>query len=936
MAVSVPQLGARSASALSEGYNPDEEVLEEKGFFRSCWDQLWIMLKRNAILQIRYTKSTLSQTVIAPLLFMLLLFILQKADHSNQNKTVLDPPSAPLFGVPDCLPGESGPCINFMYVAASPTDAGRTEQIIRAFADKNAKRTGVTWPMEQPMTSLQTKVERKMGMVPVPDQDFIYAHTLVHPNVTNWAVTFTITDTPILNVAYQVWYNASRIGNGTDVFGRELVSVMRGLDEAIIGVLNGATVSANVDVTLKDWPTIPPRQVSDSIVQNLGPVFFFCSEMVIFINVLNQVVSEKEAKLRHSMQMMGLRTGIYWLSWFISTMWLVAINSLVTGIWGLIFGFSAFRNTNFGVVIVTFFLFGLGMLSLAFLITTFVRRARTAILIGIFIFIIGLLFESFVFSSAYVGYIWWDQGTAPAAYKVLMFLPFFNFGKIFLDFTTLTTGRLDSLTSTFIPGPGFPWSQLYEKIPSDLTPIYSNGNVPDIPVPVESWYLLLMNIALYGVLTLYFDAVIPDEFGMCYPFYFFLVPKYWGIGGSQTTGEKEWIAAERAKGVVDSGEVKNPDVQSEKEKAFDDRASPAPAIRILNLRKVYQNGWFKSKKDKVAVKGLNFAFETGKLYSLLGQNGAGKSTSMNILSGLTPASDGDARMFGLSIKTGLPRIRRFLGVCPQHDLLFGDLTAEEHIRLYAGLKGVRADKVDELVEDRLTAVRLHRVRKHLTSTYSGGMKRRLSLIISTLGNPRIVFLDEPTTGMDPVNRRHVWHFIEKFKRGRVIVLTTHSMEEADVLGDSVIVMAHGRVRATGTSVGLKARYGGGYRVSIITPPAETDATKNHIATTYPRAVLEDDAAGALLYTFPKDAEQDVPRLVRELELRGGAWGIGLTTLEEVFLRVVREANPGGYSGYERAAGQTDMDGRIDGQEMESVRKRTLQRSLSRARAQQDE
>jgi ABC-type multidrug transport system ATPase subunit len=117
-----------------------------------------------------------------------------------------------------------------------------------------------------------------------------------------------------------------------------------------------------------------------------------------------------------------------------------------------------------------------------------------------------------------------------------------------------------------------------------------------------------------------------------------------------------------------------------------------------------------------------------------------------------------------------------MGICPQHDIIFDDLTAREHIQLYAGLKGVPSSEWEQLIEERLEIVKLLSVADVRAGTYSGGylklisMKRRLSLVISTIGDPRIIFMDEPTTGMDPVNRRHVWSFVEKFKTERVIVL----------------------------------------------------------------------------------------------------------------------------------------------------------------------
>ncbi|KAI8820139.1 uncharacterized protein EV422DRAFT_531784 [Fimicolochytrium jonesii] len=904
-------------------------TIVKRNWFSTIINQLFIMLKRNTILQIRYTKSTVSQCIVAPIVFMLLLLVLQQASNANQRKEVLDPFEAPLQGVYNCQGKDpDSPCINIMYTPQSPD----INSVMATFAAKNAARTGeAAFAVETALTDVKFKPTRKMGIIPVANQDFVYEYSLVTPNVTAWGINFTDTVGPPRNFAYQVWFNSSNVANGTDIYGRQLVALMRGIDEAIISVLNAQ--SATLDVSIKDWPLIPPKTTSDIIIQSLGPVFFFCSEMVIFINILNLIVTEKEAKLRHGMEMMGLKPSVYWFSQFLSNSLLIAVGALVTGIFGLICNFFAFKNTNFAVILITFFLFGEGMMMLAFFITTFVRKARVAILIGIFVFIIGLLFESFVFSSSFVGYIWWDSGTSPIAWKVLIFFPFFNFGKMFLDITTYTTGRVDTLTNTAIPGPGFAWSTLNQKLPKDLLPTYGSGSVPDVPAPIQSWHFLLMNILFYGVLTWYFDSVIPDEFGWTRPPWFFLTPSYWGVTGRRGKQQDPvaWLKRQKGAKVRDTVEGEPRDVAEERRRALDDAYHPA--LQIVNLRKVYQNGWFKSKTDKVAVRNLCLTFEEGKLLALLGQNGAGKSTSMNILTGLTPPTSGDALMYGFSVRDQTPDIREILGVCLQHDILFDDLTAEEHIRLYAGLKGVDPSTWDTLVESRLTAVRLYKVRNQRSGTFSGGMKRRLSLVISTIGDPKIIFMDEPTTGMDPVNRRHVWEFIEKFKRGRVIVLTTHSMEEADVLGDRIAIMAHGRLRAIGSSITLKSQHGTGYRVSIIVDPEHSAYAKGVIANMAPTAVLEDDSAGALLYQFPSgpagagrggprsEGQEELQRFIAFLEgsdenvdpaaaaaqqgengkEQSGpwwvkAWGISQTTLEEVFLRLIRDANPQGYSG----------------------------------------
>ncbi len=374
----------------------------------------------------------------------------------------------------------------------------------------------------------------------------------------------------------------------------------------------------------------------------------------------------------------------------------------------------------------------------AFFITTLVRKTRVAILIGIFIFIIGLLFESFVFSGSYIGYIWWSPATIdPAGWKVLIFFPFFNFGRMFLDITTLTTGLLDNLTQTYIPGPGFPWDTLYSAFPNSSLPIYGSNGQPTVPAPVESWYYLIMNCFFYGVLLWIFDNVIPDEYGMSQPIF---TLGYWGLetktAASKTTDIEAWNKkyASMTQPVEDN---EDSDVVAERKRALDPNTTAA--LKIVNLRKVYSN-WGR-EENKVAVRNSCFFVEEGKLLALLGQNGAGKSTTISMLSGLTPSSAGDALIYNLSVKTGMSNIRKMMGICPQHDILFDDLTAREHIELYAGLKGVPQDQWEPLIQDRLQMVRLLSVANVRAGTYSGGMKRRLSLVIATIGDPKIIFLD---------------------------------------------------------------------------------------------------------------------------------------------------------------------------------------------------
>lgn len=276
--------------------------------------------------------------------------------------------------------------------------------------------------------------------------------------------------------------------------------------------------------------------------------------------------------------------------------------------------------------------------------------------------------------------------------------------------------------------------------------------------------------------------------------------------------------------------------------------------------------------------------------------------AMKILYGISPATSGNAWIFGCSVRQNMSAIRNFLGVCQQFDVLFQDMTAIEHMELFCSLKGIPSAESTGAMEGRLKQVKLWNVRNALISTYSGGMKRRLSVILSTLGDPKCVFLDEPTTGMDPVNRRHIWSFLEKFKVGRSIVLTTHSMEEADVLADKIAIMKKGRLIAVGKSQHLKNQFGSGYRISMIVSSSHSaEELKTEIASRCEITLQEEEIIGsamaggntgsqAMRLVYSADTLAKVKPLVAFLESESKAttervtgWGINQASLEDVVI-----------------------------------------------------
>jgi len=338
------------------------------------------------------------------------------------------------------------------------------------------------------------------------------------------------------------------------------------------------------------------------------------------------------------------------------------------------------------------------------------------------------------------------------------------------------------------------------------------------------------------------------------------------------------------------------DVQKQKEFVLSENFPNAEfPLRILKLKKIYNKYGcgIKSAKDLVAVDNLCLSAQEGKVFCLLGHNGAGKSTVINCLTGVVPVTSGDAVIFGNSISDDLDKIRDITGVCPQHDILWNELTAREHLKIFAEMKGIPNQDIKNMIDEKLKEVFLTDVGNQQAGTFSGGMKRRLSVAMSTIGNPKIIFMDEPTTGMDPGNRRHVWNMIEKVKKGRVIILTTHSMEEADVLGDQIAIMVSGKLKCIGSALHLKSKFGTGYKIRIVTPIEKRIETKQFVAGLLPSAKLEDEAAGSLTYTLPNEAQKLIPAFFAEIEHHEGTlindWGISQTTLEDVFLHLTRNA-----------------------------------------------
>ena len=210
-----------------------------------------------------------------------------------------------------------------------------------------------------------------------------------------------------------------------------------------------------------------------------------------------------------------------------------------------------------------------------------------------------------------------------------------------------------------------------------------------------------------------------------------------------------------------------------------------------------------------ALDGVSFSVEQGEIFGLLGPNGAGKTTCMRVITTLLPPDAGTARVLGFDVRRNRMRVRRLIGYVPQQLSADSSLTGWENVWLFARLFDVPRDERGMRITDALTSMGLEDAADRMASTYSGGMVRRLELAQALINRPRVLILDEPTIGLDPVARRSVWDRVGSLRdeTGMTVLLTTHYMEEADTLCDRVALMHRGRIRALGSPARLRAELG---------------------------------------------------------------------------------------------------------------------------------
>lgn len=586
---------------------------------------------------------------------------------------------------------------------------------------------------------------------------------------------------------------------------------------------------------------------------------------------IRNLIKEKEKFIEETMKAMGLRPGVNWLAWFVSTFTvMIFVAFIVTFI--LKYG-GIFPGSNIVLIFVSLVAFAFSAIMLSFFVGSFFTRTNLASLIGILTYFVSYLPFILVMSLKY------EMSFGSKFGLCLFSATAYGYAALYMSWYEQQTEK------------GLQFEDIWNS-----------------PIPRDTmnfgWSIAIMILdgVIYGMLGWYIKNVFPNRSGARQKWYFLVTPKYWR---NTPIGR---LFTHKSVYSIDGSYSDDSLSKSKKEKIVvqDRYIEPEPThipvgISVKNLTKRF--------KEKTAVNNLSLKFFEGQITALLGHNGAGKSTTINVLTGIYAPTTGTAMIYDKDVKYEYDQIRKFVGICPQHDILFEYMTVKEHLVFYGKLKENLNDKdLKKDIKDMMNKMGLNQYAHSNVSALSGGLRRRLEVAIAFVAASKTVILDEPTSGVDPFNRMKIWDMILEFRAGRTILLTTHYLEEADILSDRIAIIHQGKLQCCGSSLFLKNRFGSGYILTVdrrLLSPSNAslayskqliqesraknaEAVSNFISKRIEGVTLTRHINNTLTYTLPYSQKSHFEEFFYELEknknsLEIASYGISDTTLEEIFL-----------------------------------------------------
>jgi len=731
--------------------------------------QLKALIKRNILIK-KATKSQTMMEIFFPILMIFMTYFLNKVSETKKYNPVGPTETLDLNIVFSAgstfFPDNSA--IGFILPPNNP-DKNIINKVMENDIFLNSKIQPIHFNNTNQMTDYNNDYHNTLLAGVIFESDD-YLHYTIRVNATSAPKP---TDDPITNYAISRYKAENFQMTDADKYMVLYSPLQAAVDQAIIQ-------TQTKDDTFKMNHSIgklgkPYSEYSSDSNGGTFATYISIIYMIPIIVIVVSIVQEKEKGIRDGLLTAGIHPTVFWLSWLIIYIIVSFIISLIITVF---FRFThTFTNCNSIILFVALFLYGVSCCSLAFIFSTMFKKTKTA---GTVVSLLMVVFSYSNFASEYINL---------AVKKIL---------SIFIS--PLAVG-------TFI----------YEV--DKMENHFQNLDFGNLFSSTPGFFLLLLviNNILYFVLALVFDNLLSNE-----------------------TARYLFRSKRTAQELHEEGEVTyNQDIQED----FNARNGERCVVEVSHVHKVFQrkkgdetnseeeNQSKKNSKNKkkdsefLAVNDVSFKVYENEIFAILGHNGAGKTTLINIMVGLLKATDGTVFFDGRNINTDTNDIRKGFGVCAQTNIIYDELTVEDHIKFYAGLKDVEVDVDAVLREIDLIS---HKTTK--AAKLSGGQKRKLCIGMATIGNPKYIFLDEPTTGLDPLSRRKIWELLSKKKKGRVIFLTTHYMDEADILADRKLILTKGKIRCLGTSLFLKNHFNMNYNLDVETENSQqvNDIIQRHL------------------------------------------------------------------------------------------------------------
>ena len=508
------------------------------------------------------------------------------------------------------------------------------------------------------------------------------------------------------------------------------------------------------------------------------PFFIVIAYMCPLCLYIYRIVGEKENKSKEGMKIMGLGEGTYFLSYFIQYVIIALFDSIVNGL----LMSALFKKIPFIFLFLLLFLWSLDVFGLIFFFQSFIDKTRVALILSLLIYFVMFFLSMACMSEA-----------GDKTIKIILSI----FPPVCIELGVIVFGHFEANFRQFHS--------------SDYLKTYTNYCIGVMNL------MQLIDFLLYLFLGYYLQNILPHEFGIKRPWYFLCTKSFW-CGNKKNKKDNVNVLSENIaifEREVDEGKDSQKrkfkqkenkkikvDKNFENEDLYKDKTKPDDALRINNIVKIFGDG-------KKAVDHVSLNFYKDEIFALLGHNGAGKTTLISMLTGLYEATEGEAYFDGYNIldSNNMEEFRNILGICPQHDVLFDDLTIREHLEMFCIFKGFKSGNIDAEIDKTIHDFELENIQNITSKNLSAGQRRKLSIAISLIGGSKVIFLDEPSSGMDITSRRNLWDILKRQSEQKIIILTTHYMEEASVLGKRIGIINAGKMKCIGTPLFLIERFG---------------------------------------------------------------------------------------------------------------------------------